>query len=93
MVDDQLSREERIDQPRIAAHAFDGFAHRSQIHHRGHARKVLQQHPRRHESDFFFRGSRRPVGEELDIVRPDKAPVLAAQKIFEKDSEGKRQVL
>src|SRR5580693_5460027 len=92
MVDDQLGGGERIDEPRIAAHALDGFAHGGQIDDGGHAGEILQQNSRRYKRDLFFRRSWCPVREELNIIRMDKTSVFTAQKVFEKDAERKRQL-
>jgi len=86
MVDHQFGWEKRIDQPRIAAHALNGFAHRRQIDHGGHARKILQQDASRHERNFFLFGSWRPVREKLNVLRMNEAPVLATQEIFQQDA-------
>src|SRR5580704_327211 len=91
MVDDKLSRKKRIDKPRITAHSLDRFAHGGQINHGGHAGEILQQNARRHERNFFLFGSGRPVREKLNVLRMNEAPVLAAQKIFKKDTKRKWQ--
>ena len=54
VVDDELDRLQRIDLARVAAEPHDAVAHRGEIHDRGHAGEVLQQHPRRCEGDFLL---------------------------------------
>ncbi len=92
VVDDQLRRQEGIDAGRIAARALGGGAHGGQIHDRGHASEVLHDHPRRHERDLACRlGLRLPACHGLDLSGSDRGAVLAAQQVFEKDFQGKRQ--
>ena len=57
VVDHQLRRLQRIDQRRIAAQRLHRIAHRRQVHHRGHAGEVLQQHAARHERDLLRRNA------------------------------------
>ena len=87
MVNHQFGREQWIDQPRIAAHALDRFAHGGQIHYRWHAGEILKQNAGRHERNFFFRGPWLPVCQRANVIGPHKSPVLAAQKIFEQDTK------
>ena len=93
MIDDQFSGKKRIDALGVAAHARKGFAHRGQIHHRGHAGEILQQDAGGHEGDFFFRGMRLPGCQRSDIRRMHEVSIFAAQQIFQQDAQGKGQLI
>jgi len=87
MVDDQLGREERIDSLRVAAHALHGFTHGGEIDDRRYPREVLQQDACGHERDLFFRSARPPVCQRADVLGMDKAAILAAQEVLQKDAQ------
>jgi hypothetical protein len=55
VIDDQLSRLKGIDQSWIAGKALHGVTHGSEINHRRHSGKILQQHAAGRESDFLGR--------------------------------------
>jgi hypothetical protein len=89
VVDDQVRRHQRVDPLRVPAHPLRRVAHRRQIHQRGDAGEILQEHPRRAEGDLAVRRLfRRPVRERPDVVRRDRGAVLVAQEIFEEDLDG-----
>ncbi len=92
MVDDQLGGEEWIDARGIAAHALDGFAHGGEINHGGNAGEVLQQNACGHEGDFFLYSVGSPTGERANVFGANEAAIFAAQKIFQQDAKGKRQL-
>ena len=86
VVDDELGGQERVHPLGIAAHLHDGVPHRGEIHHRRHAREVLQQHARWHEGDFLIRQFEwLPARELLDVFRRDHSAVFAAQQVLEQD--------
>ena len=93
VVDDELGRHERVDLPGVAAQRPHRLAHRSQVHHRGHAGQVLHQHPGRAELDLRVRlGGRVPAGQRADMLRGDIQPVLGAQQVLQQDLEAVGQV-
>ena len=92
MVDDQLGGEQRIDALGISAHALHRFAHCSQIDDCRHTSKILQQHPRGHEGNFFFSRSGTPIGQRLDVRGVNESVVFAAQKIFKQNAQRKREL-
>ena len=87
MINHQLRGKKRIDALGISAHALNGFSHGGQIHNRGNAGEILQQHARRHEGDFFFRRAGLPVGEGLDVGSVHKAPIFKTKEIFEQEAQ------
>ena len=91
MIDDQLGREERIDELWIPAHVLDGLAHGREIHHRWNAREILQQHARWHERDFFLSYPGRPGCQCANVVSPHETSVFATQEIFQQYAEGEGQ--
>ena len=92
MIDDQFRGQQRIDAFGIAAHALHALTHGGQIDDGGNAGEILQQNARGHEGNFFFRRSRLPVGERLNIGSVDEAAVFEAQKIFEQNAERERKL-
>ena len=86
MVDDEIDRHERIDLGSVAVKGGHGVAHGRQIDDGGHAGKVLHQYARWPKRDFA-RGT--PAGEPLrhctNVISRDRAPVLEAQKVLQKN--------
>ena len=93
VIDDQLRRRQGIDLGRIVAKGAHGVAHGREIHHRGHAGEVLQQHPCGGEGNFRGRlGFRVPPGEGLDVFLGDVDAVFVAQQVLQEDFERKGQM-
>src|SRR5260370_8680781 len=92
VVDNQLGGEEWIDARGIAAHTLDGFAHGGEIDDGGNAGEILEQDARGHEGDFFLRGVGSPASEGANVLGADEAAIFAAQKIFEENAEGEREL-
>ena len=88
MVDDELRREQGIHALWVAAHRLHRVAHRSEVHHRGHAGEVLEQNAGGHERDFVVGGCLRfPAGEPLDLRGAHGAAVFAPQQVLEQQLE------
>ena len=88
VVDDELDRLQRVDLRRVAAEVGHGIAHGGEVHHRGHAGEVLQQHPSGHEGDLPVRRElTRPAGEGADVVRAHRDAVLVAQQVLQQDPQ------
>ena len=88
VIDHELGRKQRVYMLRVAAHCPDRVAHGGEIDDRGHARKVLEQHPGRHERDLFIRClAGIPAGQPFHVGGSHRASVLPAQQIFEQDLE------
>jgi hypothetical protein len=86
VVDDQVGRVARVDLRRVTAHGGERLAHGGEVHHRGHAGEVLQQHARRVEGDFGVRIRLGVPGEHLlDVLALHHAAVLVAQQVLEQD--------
>ena len=94
MVDDEVDRDERVDQVGIAAERGHRVAHRGKVDDGRHAGEVLHQHAGRAERDLVLRFAAvlRPGGDRFDVFPGDAAPVLVAQKILEHDLERERQL-
>ena len=92
VVDDQLGRDERIDQIRVAAERRHRVAHRREVDDRRYAREVLEEHTRGREGDLA-RGLRLgvPRGDRLHVVRRHVRAVLAAEDVLEQDAERVRE--
>ncbi len=92
VVDDQLSGNQRIDPVWLTAHVLHGVAHRGQVNHRRDAGEVLHQDAGRHEGDLVARlGLRVPSGQGLDVLGPDRFPVLVAEQVLQQELERERQ--
>jgi hypothetical protein len=77
VIDHQFDRLERVDAVRIAAEALDAVAHRREIHDRGDAGEVLEQHARRCERDLALGAALQiPLRERLDVRRLDEAAIF-----------------
>ena len=84
----------RVDQRWVAAQSLHGIAHGCEIHHRGNAREILQQHPAGHESDLLDRSAFcRPRTQRPDVVRLHCLAVLAAQQVLQQYAQRVGQVL
>ena len=86
VVHHQVHGHEGVDPPRVAAQALHGPAHGGQVHHRGHAREVLEDHPRGHvgQLDVAGRGGV-PRGQVPDVVLGDELAVHVAQDGLQQD--------
>ena len=94
MVDDEVRGHQRIDLRGIAAEVGDGVSHPGQVHDRGHAGKVLEQDPGRHERDLAIgNASGPPAGEHLDVRRAHEAAAGMPEHVLEEDPQGDRSVI
>ena len=94
VVDDQLGGDERVDLLGVAAEVPHRLAHGGQVHHRGDAGQVLQDHPGRGELDLGVGLRLRvPVRQGTDVVGGDVGAVLVAQQVLEQHLEAVREVL
>ena len=88
VVDDEIDRLERIDQPRIAAESGERVAHGGEIDDGGNSGEILEQHSRGAERDLFFDSALHvPAGEGADVVRLDELAVFVSEQVFEEDLE------
>ena len=83
MVNHQISRDEWVGQFRVCPQTLQRIAHRREIHHARHARKILHERPRRTKLNFLRRRFRIPLGHILNIAGLYRAVILEAQQIFE----------
>ncbi len=94
VVDDKLSRGERVDLRRIAAEVLDGLAHGGEVDDAGHTGEVLHDDACRGELDLGARLSRGvPVGQCVDVVLGDVGAVLGAEQVLQQHLEAERQLL
>ncbi|GBD09832.1 hypothetical protein HRbin22_02093 [Candidatus Thermoflexus japonica] len=92
VVDHQIGGDQGVDPPGIPAEALHRRAHRREIHHRGDAGEVLEDHPGGHEGDLpigEILGS--PAGEGQDILLGHQAAIAVPEEVFQKDPDGERQ--
>ena len=94
VVDHEIHRRERVDAAGVAAKRGHGGAHRGEVHHRRHARKVLHQHAGRAVGDFTCAASLiQPARHRADVVHADAATVLEAEQVLQQDLEGEGQAV
>ena len=92
MIDHQIDRHLRIDLLGVAAEHLHGVAHGREIDHARHAGEVLQQHTPGAERDLALgRFGLQPLGDRLDIVLGDRAPVFVAQQVLQQHLHRERQ--
>ncbi len=88
VVDDQLSRYERIHPVRIAPQLRHGVAHGRQIDHGGHTGEVLHEDAGRGEGDLLAGLSIRvPFSQGHDIPGVDSDAVLVAEHVLQEHLE------
>lgn len=81
MIDDQISRANRIDRVRVTTEFADGVTHGGEIDERWNAGKVLQDHSGRFEGDldaFSVLLVELPVEDLLDIRLRDVESITVA---------------
>ena len=92
MVDHQIDRHQRVHLVGIAAQPGQPVAHRGQIDHRRHTRKVLQQDARGLERHFLGGAAlREPADDGLRVGGGVAAPILEPQGVFQQDFQADRQ--
>jgi hypothetical protein len=92
VVDHELDRHQRVDEPRVAAQRLHRVAHGGKVDDRRHAGEVLHQHAARREGDLDrCRSGGIPAGQRLDVLARDRLTVLGAQEILEQDLQRERQ--
>ena len=92
VVDHELGGGVGVDPARLPPERPHRIAHRGEVHDGGHAREVLEEHPRRGEHDLGRRlGGRVPVREGLDVGPRDVHAVLVPAKVLEQDLERVRK--
>ena len=87
MIDDQVDRNQRLDQLGVSAHALRDASHRGEIAQQGHAGKVLKHDPGDDKRDFVgARNTGLPPAELADVVLGDFLAVAVAQYGFQHDA-------
>ena len=72
VVDDEIGRDERVDEGRVATEVGHRVAHDREVDDRRDAGEVLEEHPGRHERDLGLGRLARPPGEQgLDVLGAD----------------------
>ena len=88
VVDDEIDRNERLDDLRLFAGVRSRRAHRSEVDEQRHAREVLQENAGDHERDLFLPLSgAAPVREHLHVVLSDLLPIHVAEHGLEDDAD------
>ena len=92
VVDDEVGRDERVDQARVAPEIGHRVAHDGQVDDGRHAGEVLEQDPGRHERDLRLGGGPRSPGEErLDVLGADDPAARVAEQVLEQDLDRHRE--
>ncbi len=92
VVDDEVGRDERVDQRRIAAEVGHRVAHDREVHDRRDAREVLEEDPGGHERDLGLgRLAGSPGQQRLDILGADGRTAGIAEQVLEQDLDRDRQ--
>ena len=93
VVDDQINRNQRLDNLRVLAQARHGRTHRGQIDQQRHAREILQDDAGDDEWNFGRAfGVRLPIGQSAHVVFLDLLAVKVAQHRFEHDANADGQL-
>ena len=80
VIDDEIDRDQRLDQLGVSAHALRDPSHRGEIAQQRHAGKVLKHDPGDDERDFVgARCGRCPARELADVILGDFLAVAVAQ--------------
>ena len=92
VVDHQVDRDARVDDRRVSPGPRHRGAEGREVHHAGHAREVLQQHPRRHEGELRALGRGGvPVEQGQHVLLLHDALSAVAQAVLEQHPDGVRQ--
>ena len=92
VIDDEIDRDLRVDQRRLAAERGHRVAHRREIDDGRNPGEVLQDDARGGEGDLVLgRGLRPPAGERLDVGPGDVLPVLVPEEVLEQDLQRERE--
>ena len=94
MVDNKIAGNLRINAARIATQSSARLAHRGEVNEHGHTGKVLEQHARGHELNFFARATRQTsLNNALGKARGLLFVLHVAQNVFNKNLQRQRQTL
>ena len=86
VVDDEIHRLKRIDQPRVATESSESIAHGGEIDDGGNSGKILEQHSRGAERYLLFDFPFHVPGREgAHVVRFDELAVFVPEQVFEED--------
>ena len=89
VIDDQVHRDERLDDLGILPHPGGHATHGGQVGQQRHAGEVLQHDPGKDEGNFVgTRGVGFPVGQLLDVLLGHLLAVAVAQHRLEYDADG-----
>ena len=80
MVDHQVDRNQRLDQPGLVPHPRRNATHRGQVDQQRHPGEILQHHARDHEWNLFgARGPRSPGGHLPSVILGDFVAVAVPE--------------
>ena len=86
VIDDEIDRDERLDQLWILAEILRDVAHRGEVAQQRHAREVLQHDAGDDEGNFVDAFARRfPFGELANVLFGDLLAVAVAEHAFQHD--------
>jgi hypothetical protein len=92
VVDHEVHGDEGVDPLRVGPEPLHRGAHGGQVHDRGHAGEVLEDHPGGHEGQLHVLRSRRVPGPEvLHVLRGDELAVDAPEDSLEQDLDREGQ--
>ena len=92
VVDDQVGRDERIDETGVAAEVGHRVAHDREVDHGRDAGEILEEDAGGHERDLGLgRSAGSPGQEGLDVLRPDRRSARVAEQVLEQDLDRHRQ--
>jgi hypothetical protein len=93
MIDDEVDRDERVDPLGVTAERPHGVAHRREVDDGRHAGEILHEDARGAIRDLALglAAVEAPGGDCLDVGLGDRAAVLEAQQVLEKDLHRDRE--
>ena len=90
MIDDEVAGDDGIDPVGIALHPGHRVPHRGEVHHAGHACKILEDDSRRHERDLASRAAcPAPSGQVADVRLRYEAVARVTESVLEQHADGK----
>jgi hypothetical protein len=94
VVDDHLSRSQRVDALGVAAEVLDGFTHGGKVNHTGNPGEVLHDDSGRGELDLgVWLGIRVPAGQGADVVGRDIGAIFRPQEVFKQYLKAERKAV
>ena len=93
VIDDKVSRDDRVDALGVAAECLDAVSHCGQVDDSRHAREVLEDDACGHERQVSARVGGAPLGYGLHMLLGHVAPAGVAKRVLEKDADRKGKAI